>query len=63
MKRLPEQERLRRGTAVLLTEQDKSDLKQMAHAQGISQSALLRSLVSQHLQLWRAQKKRTRKNK
>jgi transposase-like protein len=61
MKRLPEEERLRRGTAVLLTEQDKSDLKQMAHEQGISQSALLRQLVSHQLQLWRKQTRRTRK--
>jgi transcriptional antiterminator len=63
MKRLPEQERLRRGTAVLLTEQDKIDLKQIAQEQGVSQSALLRSLVSQQLQLWRAQTKRTKKSK
>ena len=63
MKRLPEDERLRRGTAVLLTELDKSDLKQMAREQGVSQSALLRSLVSEQLERWRAQSKRTRKSK
>jgi hypothetical protein len=58
MKQLPEEERLRRGTAVLLTEQDKTDLKQMASDQGVSQSALLRSMVLHELQEWRKQKKK-----
>ena len=60
MKQLPEAERLRRGTAVLFTEQDKTDLKQMAHEQGVSQSALLRSMVLHELQEWR---RRTKKRK
>jgi hypothetical protein len=59
MKRLPEHQRLRRGTAVLLSAQDKIDLKQMAGEQGVSQSALLRTLVSQQLQRWRMQTKRS----
>ena len=60
MKQLPEAERLRRGTAVLLTEQDKTDLKRMASDQGVSQSALLRSMVLHELQEWR---RRTKKRK
>ena len=58
MKQLPEEDRLRRGTAVLLTEQDKIDFKQMAREQGVSQSALLRSLVLQKPQQWRRRAKK-----
>ena len=61
MKQLPKEKRLRRGTAVLLTEQDKIDFKQMAHEQGVSQSALLRSMVSQELRAWRGRAKRKKK--
>jgi transposase-like protein len=61
MKRLPKEERLRRGTAVLLTEQDKTDIKQIAREQGVSQSALLRSMVLQELRKWRTQARRKRK--
>ena len=58
MKQLPEAERLRRGTAVRLTAQDKADLKQMASDQGVSQSALLRSMVLHELREWRKRRKK-----
>jgi hypothetical protein len=63
MKKLPEEDRLRRGAAVLLNSQDKADLKEMAEEKDVSQSALLRMVIQQELDAWRAAAKRKRKRR
>lgn len=63
MKKLPDEDRLRRGAAVLLNAQDKADLKLMAEEKDISQSALLRLVIQQELESWRASVKRRRKKR
>lgn len=63
MKKLPDEDRLRRGAAVLLNAQDKADLKLMAEEKDVSQSALLRLVIQQELESWRASVKRRRKKR
>jgi len=59
MKKLPENERLKRGIQVLLNDQDQADLRRMAAAQGLSLSSMLRVHVLSALNEWRSQQAAT----
>jgi|GEM_PF-4644505 len=63
MKKLPDDERLKRGIQVLLNDQDQEDLRKMAEAKGMSLSGILRMHIQAAIEDWRAQEKGKRKRK
>lgn len=63
MKKLPDDERLKRGIQVLLNDQDQEDLRKMAEANETSLSAIIRGHVLEALEEWRAGQKKPAKRK
>lgn len=58
MKKLPDEERLKRGIQVLLNDQDQDDLRKMAEYRDTSLSSMVRSFVQDALEEWRVNEKK-----